>query len=101
MHLRKTNLGGQRPAPVPGLGDQELLAEETVLRVSLRLSDRKCDWIQRGTENVSLPGLPGGGGSRRRTRLLTGGSGRTGKFDGFGADNRVDLHAPPHKDCSF
>jgi hypothetical protein len=72
MHLRKTNLGGQRPAPVPGLGDQGLAAEETVLRVLVRLSDRKGDRIQRGTENVILTGLPGGGGSRRRTRLLTG-----------------------------
>src|SRR5215211_7809318 len=60
MHLRKTNLGGQRPAPVPSLGDQELPAEETVFRVLIRLSDRKAEWIQRGTEKVSLPGLPGG-----------------------------------------
>src|SRR5215208_4366955 len=60
MHLRKTNLGGQRPAPVPALGDQELPAEETVLRVSLRLSDRKRDWIQRGTGNVSLKAIARG-----------------------------------------
>src|SRR5829696_4437775 len=67
MHLRKRNLGGQRPATGPRR--QELAAEETVLRVSLRLSDRKRDWIQRGTGNVSLPGLPGGGDSHPRTRL--------------------------------
>jgi hypothetical protein len=29
------------------------------------------------------------------------GSGRTGKFEGFGADSRVNLHAPRHKDCNF
>src|SRR5215207_5139120 len=79
MHLRKTNFGGQRPAPVPSLGDQELPAEETVLRVSLRLSDRKRDWIQRGTGNVSLPGLPGGAGSHLRTRLRSGFRSFTGK----------------------
>ena len=48
---------------------QELPAEETVFRVLIRLSDRKAEWIQRGTEKVSLPGLPGGGGVHLRTRL--------------------------------
>src|SRR5215203_1154025 len=80
MHLRKTNLGGQRPAPVPALGDRNWPAEETVLRVSLRLSDRKRDWIQRGTGNVSLPGLPGGGASHLRTRLRLENSLLTGKI---------------------
>ena len=70
MHLRKTNLGGQRPAPVPALGDQELPAEETVFRVLIRLSDRKLEWIQRGTEKVSLPGLPGGARRNRIADLL-------------------------------
>src|SRR5215208_485 len=69
MHLRKTNLGGQRLAPGSGPRRQELPAEETVFRVLVRLSDRKGEWIQRGTGNVSLPGLPGGGGSQLRTCL--------------------------------
>src|SRR5215203_1185829 len=48
---------------------QELAAQETVFRVLIRLSDRKAEWIQRGTEKVSLPGLPGGGGSQPQTSL--------------------------------
>ena len=68
----ENEFGGPETGARSGPRRQELAAEETVLRVSLRLSDRKRDWIQRGTGNVSFPGLPGGGGSRRRTRLLTG-----------------------------
>ena len=45
-----------------------MAAQETVFRVLIRLSDRKAEWIQRGTGNVSLPGLPGGAGSQLRNR---------------------------------
>src|SRR5829696_7351233 len=60
--------GGPETGARSGPRRQELAAEETVFRVSLRLSDRKGEWIQRGTEKVSLPGLPGGG-SQPQTSL--------------------------------
>ena len=58
MHLRKPNLGGQRPAPVPALGDQGLAAEETVFRGAIA---RGRTWLQEllsgqiaGTEEIAV-----------------------------------------------
>jgi len=65
----ENEFGGPETGARSGPRRQELAAEETVFRVSVRLSDRKGEWIQRGTEKVSLPGLPGGGGVHLRTRL--------------------------------
>ena len=57
------------PAAHWAMGRALWLRRRPVFRVLIRLSDRKAEWIQRGTEKVSLPGLPGGGGSHLRTRL--------------------------------